>query len=428
MRYFKLRLTIPKGEQLFETDYQVNQFDFFFRNLASIMVQSKLFREGEQYDARIIPRIDQNPSFDRHVVIKGSEISDNGKQGFLGILFENTEPPLENVTYLTAQIRSIESNIAYRFDCRLYDFISLILRNSALVLLNEKLLKEGEHFKFQVSAHDQGRARADAEVLMKTMEVTNSTLQKKQNPEVTISSDNAARHQDGIDTPSSDPAYGDVSTPILKPPEKPEDDLNIVIESVEELIKPVPKSMSTYVDKEINGTISDLDLPIFIKRCAMQKAHKAADVSMQVDEEVGGFLVGNVYKDPETDRLFVDISEVVEADKAHGTYVSLNFNYESWRQVLDRIDREFPNKYPIGWYHTHLISQALVFPVKGTEDEYIAKYDPFFSHPDHFIHGNFFPDPWHVALVMDLLCKQDVFFAWRDGQITKAQGFYLYGE
>jgi hypothetical protein len=32
-----------------------------------------------------------------------------------------------------------------------------------------------------------------------------------------------------------------------------------------------------------------------------------------------------------------------------------------------------------------------------------------------------------VALVVDLRCKGEVFFAWQTGKITSTQGFYLYG-
>jgi hypothetical protein len=185
--------------------------------------------------------------------------------------------------------------------------------------------------------------------------------------------------------------------------------------------------MAAYADVEIQGQVSEKCLPIFVRRGAMEQARKAAHVGAKAEEEVGGFLLGNVWRDPDTQRLFVDITEVVEADQARGTYVSIHFDYNAWRQVLDRIDRDFPDKFLLGWYHTHLISQAVVLPTGKTENEYIAEYVPFFSAPDLFIQRNFFPDPWHVALLMDLRCKRDVFFAWQDGDIQAATGYYLYG-
>jgi len=206
------------------------------------------------------------------------------------------------------------------------------------------------------------------------------------------------------------------------------DDIDIVIGPVEELIKPELKSMTDYRDRKAVGRISEQDIPIFLKQNARMQVHKSASASEQVVEEVGGFLLGNVFRDPNSDQLFVDISETVEADEARGTAVSLDFNYSAWRQVLDRIDRDCPDKIPVGWYHTHLFSQAIVLPVEGAENEYIARYMPFFSQPDLFIHRNFFRDPWHVALVLDLRCKCEAFFSWHGGDIQATHGFYVYGE
>ena len=65
--------------------------------------------------------------------------------------------------------------------------------------------------------------------------------------------------------------------------------------------------------------------------------------------------------------------------------------------------------------------------MENAENEYEARYVTFFSHADLFIHQNFFPDPWHVALVLDLRCENEVFFAWQEGHIASTQGFFLYG-
>lgn len=410
MRYFRLRLTRPEDDLLFETDFLVDQFDIFVRELASVLVQKKLLRQGERYDARILPRADNNPSFKKPAVLKGTEIPDDG-QGFLDILFEKIEPPVEQITYLTTQIHSAETDIVYRFDLQLDLLLRNLLTSMVQVLLDDKILADGEHFRFYVSAQDKGRPRIDpVAVVRKPATATPVPLEVKDEGEISVSPDDI---DIGLTVP--EPVTGG-------------EELEIVVESVEELIKPESKSMEAYSGVESVGQVSERDIPIFIRRDAIEQARRAADVSARADEEVGGFLVGSVFRDPNTGRLFVEINEVVEADQARGTYVSIDFDYNAWHQVLDRIDNDFPDKFPIGWYHTHLVSQAVVLPVEGSENEYIAKYVPFFSSPDLFIHRNFFPDPWHVALVMDLRCQRDVFFAWREGQIMPTQGYYLYGE
>ena len=82
----------------------------------------------------------------------------------------------------------------------------------------------------------------------------------------------------------------------------------------------------------------------------------------------------------------------------------------------------------LGWLHTHLVSQSAVYTVPDAPFEFEAFYKPFFSHADLFIHRNFFPEPWHVALLIDLRCKRDVYFGWRQNAVAAMGAFYLYGD
>ncbi len=412
MRYFKLRLTTLGGDFLFETDFLADQFENFVRHLASGLVQQGAFRPNEYYNARVIPRVDDNPSFERVSLLKASEVPNDG-YGFLDILFEQVELPIDPVTYLTLQLRSAETNSAYRWDLRLDTYLGEILTRAVQTLLDDdtdNTLKNGDHFQFYVSAHDKGRPRLDPVAVLKAPTATVlAPLQEQDIGEITVLPDDAG--------------------PMASGPAPVEDEeIEVKVEFVEDLIKPKSKSMTAYADKESVGQISEQDIPIFMKRSAMKQARKSASTSAESLEEVGGFLLGNVFCDSGTGRLFVEISEVVEADEARGTAVTLDFNYSAWRQVIDRIDKDFPDKTLVGWYHTHLISQAVVLPVEEAENEYIAGYVPFFSPPDMFVHSNFFPNPWHVALVMDLRCDLDVFFAWQAGNIRGPRSFYVYGE
>ncbi len=63
MRYLKLRLTTLGRDLLFETDFLADQFENPVRYLASGLVRQGAFRPNEYYNARVIPRADDNPSF-----------------------------------------------------------------------------------------------------------------------------------------------------------------------------------------------------------------------------------------------------------------------------------------------------------------------------------------------------------------------------
>jgi hypothetical protein len=411
MRYFKMHLTKPEGSLIYETDFTVDLFDPFFRSLAATLMQRKMLEGDGKFEARIIPRTDGIPAFEKPRMVNVSDIADQG-EGPLDIIFENAEPPVEKVKYLTLQIRSSKANFVYRFDWPLEDLTGGILRNVTHALLDEGTLQDREQFQVTISAHHKARPRVDPVVAEKEED---SSIQPVSVP-VIIKSREALPPK---------PQENAVTVDVL------DDDLDIVIGQSEELVKPLTKSMREYTDLEKVGEPNDQDLPVFVRRGAMKIARASGSRSVKTDQEVGGFLLGKVFHDSETGCLFIEISEVVEANQARGTFGSLEFNADSMShlaRILENIQKDHPDKFTMGWYHTHLVSLGFALPVEGKANEYTAHYMPFFSSHDLFIHRNFFPDPWHVGLVLDLRCHKEVFFFWQSGEIVGTRGFYLYGE
>ncbi len=407
MRYFKLQLKKPDGKLFFKTDFQIEHVTYLVSQLAAVLVQRGIFREGDAYEARIIPKSDNTPK-EQPVILKKSDITDNGS-GVIDLLFEDSVSSIESITYLTAQVSAQESDDVYRFDIHPSAILlPFVLRNTMRKVLDEGILKDGDHFQIHLSAYAEGEPKIDPILAVQKLVVT--TPEEQGEIEVSVLSD-----------AEEAPIVVDTST-------TGEEEIEITIGEVEELIKPGVKSITDYADAEQVGQVSEKDVPIFFRRGARQQAFESAKASAKAKIEVGGFLLGSVFHDPETHRVFVEVSEAVETDAAKGTAGSLDFHYEAWRQVLDRIAQDFPDKIPVGWYHTHLVSDVVALPVEGTENEYVARYVPLFSSQDRFIHRNFFPDPWHVALVVDLCCGYDIFFAWQEGMIMPTRGFYLYGD
>jgi hypothetical protein len=75
----------------------------------------------------------------------------------------------------------------------------------------------------------------------------------------------------------------------------------------------------------------------------------------------------------------------------------------------DQIEKRFEGERIVGWYHTH--------PRMGI----------FLSHYDTWLHKNFFPEPWQVALVVEPYSSLGGFFIRQpDGYLnpTRYFGFY----
>ena len=133
--------------------------------------------------------------------------------------------------------------------------------------------------------------------------------------------------------------------------------------------------------------------------------HTASDL----DNEVGGILLGKWCLDPVTGSQYLMIESVLRARYTRQSRVHLTFTQDSFVYFQDIIDKRHTGKQIVGWYHTH--------PRMGV----------FFSSWDHWLHENFFPQPWQVALVIEPYSFSGGFFIKaKDGTLDtrKYYGFY----
>jgi proteasome lid subunit RPN8/RPN11 len=114
------------------------------------------------------------------------------------------------------------------------------------------------------------------------------------------------------------------------------------------------------------------------------------------DIEVCGVLVGRVYHDDAGPYLHVEAS--IRGEHAGNLAAQVTFTAETWAHIQAEMDRLYPDKRILGWYHTH------------------PGFGIFLSDMDRFIHDNFFNLPWQVAYVYDPRSGEDGMFVWRCGR------------
>ena len=134
----------------------------------------------------------------------------------------------------------------------------------------------------------------------------------------------------------------------------------------------------------------------------------AHHVAQDTSKESGGFLLGNRYECPNTNRQYIVIDQFMKAEYTEGTQVSLTFTTESWAQLTDRLDGKYRGKQHIGWYHSH--------PGMGI----------FLSNYDLDIHKNRFANEWDVALVLDPVKHEGGFFGWVEGNVNPREKLDFY--
>lgn len=108
-------------------------------------------------------------------------------------------------------------------------------------------------------------------------------------------------------------------------------------------------------------------------------AHSRSDMH----NEVGGWLAGSWCWDKELQEEFIVIEAAIPAKAARQGSTFITFTQDSQVEMLSVLEKRFPQKKVIGWYHTH--------PRMGL----------FLSEHDLWLHEQFFSQPWQVALVIE---------------------------
>ncbi len=123
-------------------------------------------------------------------------------------------------------------------------------------------------------------------------------------------------------------------------------------------------------------------------------------VSQSLERELGGFLLGNRYRCPNTQCDYVIIDQYSPAKFTESTSVRLAFTHEAWAQLSDELSGKFFGKLLIGWYHSH------------------PRLDVFLSSHDQEIQRERFSESWMVALVLEPEKHRGGFFCERNGRVS----------
>jgi proteasome lid subunit RPN8/RPN11 len=134
-------------------------------------------------------------------------------------------------------------------------------------------------------------------------------------------------------------------------------------------------------------------------------AHAASDL----ENEVGGWLVGKWRADRRSGEQFIIVEAILPAPHTRRGSAYLTFTQDTQLALYDSMRARYPNKDLVGWYHTH--------PRMGV----------FLSSYDTWLHSNFFPDAYQVALVIEPYFGTGGFFIrTTDGRLDprRYSGFY----
>ncbi|MFQ3535203.1 MAG: hypothetical protein SNJ58_04940 [Aggregatilineales bacterium] len=381
MKYLTLHITNNEGELLYARDVDIaNLCEAFIRRLVSELVEKAVIRQGEHYTARLTPH------YGEMMRTQGQLFTLNApppaQSSWIVLHYEPNTQPDQPITYFTLELYVRERSFIIEYDFQPQtlsaDFIAYGVEQA---LLGLGVLQDGQLYRLRFYAKDDDEAQFDKEHL--------PTLKRK-----------AASLIEFVSEEPELPAF-----PFRDPNGYP----GVV---------------------SVGQALSQADdIRIFVRRGTYEALLQAAKASDQV--EVGGILVGNVYRPTDGGRLIVEVSDFIISEGLIASMTELRYTFESWQSHQARLREQLPGKRIVGWYHTHVVTlptssaQSL-----ATQDELEAGRDGttmFFSQHDAFMHSQFFADEWYVALVLDPWGKSQ-FFQWKNGQIVPCPAYYLYAD
>lgn len=155
--------------------------------------------------------------------------------------------------------------------------------------------------------------------------------------------------------------------------------------------------------------MNDLESPLSIFLTQNAYIRMCAHAGSDLDNEVGGWMAGKHCCDSISGIPFIVIDTVLPAVFTEQGAAHLTFTGDTQIALHNHLEEHFPDKVFLGWYHTH--------PRMGV----------FFSHWDAWLHQNFFPESWQVALVIEPHQSIGGFFVrQQDGNLDQRMYFGFY--
>lgn len=175
---------------------------------------------------------------------------------------------------------------------------------------------------------------------------------------------------------------------------------------MEPITTPLPVRKAHRWNSQYDSTGLQPLVSVFMTQSAYSRicVHSVSDLG----NEVGGIMVGEWCIDDQGEQFVVIEYAIPARNTRHGS-VYLTFTQDSLVQIHEEIDQRYKGKKIVGWYHTH------------------PKMGIFLSHYDTWLHKNFFPEPWQVALVVEPHTSLGGFFVrQKDGTLdpTRYFGFH----
>lgn len=142
------------------------------------------------------------------------------------------------------------------------------------------------------------------------------------------------------------------------------------------------------------------------------------------DREVGGVLLGHLFRDGDSRELYLEVSCLVPCEQTKATAISVTFTHDTWARVREVAEIRGEGELIVGWVHSHPFRLCAECPSPVPLE--CQKKVLFYSTDDDFLMELTFPRPFMVGLLAAVETRLESalshppvkLFGWRDGVIV----------
>lgn len=373
MEYLTLKIATEKRGLVYEKNFRVSDvFGGFVRTMVSKMVQIGLLKEGQRFWATVDPGYGPPPEIDRELVfeeLSGDAATRTPERRWLTLRLGEPGRPDEPISHFRLELHTLPPKARRYQKDFLVSELDGPLRSVRATLLEMELIGSGEGVHEELYACRGDEPRFEREVV--------HTLPQELN------------------------------------------DLDIRIETLPETDAFPEKPMPECLRCHRRGEEPPGELVVFISQACYERLDDHVRQHGSRAVEMGGILIGEVYRQPRVPRLFVEIEDFLPAEEALADSVSLRFTHETWQRLHARKRADFPaSKRIVGWFHTHP-------PIAMKLDGKAVSSVGFLSEDDLAVQRNIFTKSWQVALVMDAESDEKVVFRWQADRMVET-GYHTF--
>ena len=161
------------------------------------------------------------------------------------------------------------------------------------------------------------------------------------------------------------------------------------------------------------------DLPVAIDPALLEEMYAIARAAGP--REVGGVLLGRLFRDPQSREMFAAVSTQIPALEAKGELTHLEFTPETWAGIADLIRMRGNDEIALGWWHLHPVHRwEPCSRCPESRRRVCPRAQGFFSAEDCLLHRAVFPRAYTVAVVVSSISETEhhvAGFGWRGGRI-----------